>query len=52
MAAQLTWEVRNIATVATAVAHSDLNEKITVEVKGEVLELENTLNTMVEKIKK
>jgi HAMP domain-containing protein/signal transduction histidine kinase/CheY-like chemotaxis protein len=52
MAANLTGQVRNIATVATAVANGDLSQKITVEVKGEVLELKNTLNNMVEKLKK
>ncbi|AOW78957.1 hybrid sensor histidine kinase/response regulator [Colwellia sp. PAMC 20917] len=50
MASNLTSQVRNIAKVATAVANGDLSEKITVEVKGEVLELKNTLNTMVEKL--
>jgi HAMP domain-containing protein/signal transduction histidine kinase/DNA-binding response OmpR family regulator len=51
MADNLTGQVRNIATVATAVANGDLSQKITVEVKGEVLELKNTLNAMVEKLK-
>ena len=48
MAANLTAQVRNIADVTTAVARGDLNRKITVEVKGEMLELKNTVNTMVE----
>jgi len=50
MADNLTSQVRNIAKVATAVANGDLSQKITVEVKGEVLELKNTINTMVEKL--
>src|SRR6202012_3657826 len=48
MASNLTGQVRNIADVATAVANGDLSRKITVDVKGEILELKNTLNTMVE----
>src|SRR5207248_2484911 len=42
--------VRNIATVTTAVANGDLSKKITVEVKGEILELKNTINTMVDQL--
>jgi HAMP domain-containing protein len=48
MASNLTAQVRNIAEVATAVARGDLSRKITVDVKGEILELKNTLNTMVD----
>src|SRR4026209_2167391 len=47
MASNLTDQVRDIALVTTAVANGDLSKKITVEAKGEVLELENTINTMV-----
>ena len=47
MAANLTGQVRNIADVTTAVARGDLSRKITVDVKGEILELKNTINTMV-----
>src|SRR5690242_2362436 len=47
MAANLTGQVRNIAEVTTAVASGDLSKKITVDVKGEILELKNTINTMV-----
>src|SRR5262249_40123237 len=47
MASNLTGQVRNIAEVATAVARGDLSRKITVDVKGEILELKNTINTMV-----
>jgi signal transduction histidine kinase/HAMP domain-containing protein/ActR/RegA family two-component response regulator len=50
MANNLTTQVRNIATVATAVARGDLSQKITVDVKGEILELKNTLNTMVDQL--
>jgi HAMP domain-containing protein/CheY-like chemotaxis protein/signal transduction histidine kinase len=50
MAANLTDQVRNIADVATAVARGDLSRKITVDVKGEILELKNTLNTMVDQL--
>ncbi|WP_211252207.1 HAMP domain-containing protein [Marinobacterium jannaschii] len=50
MADNLTNQVRNIATVATAVANGDLSQEITVEAKGEVLELKNTINTMVDKL--
>jgi HAMP domain-containing protein/CheY-like chemotaxis protein/GAF domain-containing protein len=50
MASNLTGQVRNIATVATAIAKGDLSSKITVEVKGEILELKDTLNTMVDRL--
>jgi len=50
MAGNLTSQVRNIAEVATAVARGDLSRKITVDVKGEILELKNTLNTMVDQL--
>src|SRR5262245_57006918 len=50
MGRALTSEVRNIAEVATAVARGDLSRKITVDVKGEILELKNTLNTMVDQL--
>ena len=50
MASNLTSQVRNIANVATAVANGDLSKKITVDVKGEILELKNTLNTMVDQL--
>ncbi|RIL04940.1 MAG: hybrid sensor histidine kinase/response regulator, partial [Proteobacteria bacterium] len=50
MAGNLTGQVRNIAEVATAVAGGDLSRKITVDVKGEILELKNTLNTMVDQL--
>ncbi|HEY0114187.1 MAG TPA: HAMP domain-containing protein, partial [Allosphingosinicella sp.] len=50
MAANLTGQVRNIAEVTTAVASGDLSKKITVEVKGEILELKNTINTMVDQL--
>jgi HAMP domain-containing protein/CheY-like chemotaxis protein/signal transduction histidine kinase len=50
MAANLTGQVRNIAEVTTAVANGDLNRKITVEAKGEILELKNTINTMVDQL--
>src|SRR5687767_7402635 len=50
MAANLTGQVRNIADVTTAVARGDLSKKITVEVKGEILELKNTMNTMVDQL--
>ncbi|MEG3847765.1 methyl-accepting chemotaxis protein [Microcoleus sp. herbarium19] len=50
MAANLTEQVRSIAEVSTAVAQGDLSKKITVEVRGEVLELKNTLNTMVDQL--
>src|SRR5919112_2058137 len=51
MAANLTNQVRNIAYVTTAVANGDLSQKITVEAKGEVLELKNTVNTMVDRLR-
>ncbi|MBI2305894.1 MAG: HAMP domain-containing protein, partial [Rhodocyclales bacterium] len=50
MASNLTDQVRNIATVTTAVANGDLSKKITVDVKGEILELKNTINTMVDQL--
>ncbi len=50
MAANLTSQVRNIAEVTTAVANGDLSKTITVDVKGEILELKNTMNTMVEQL--
>src|SRR3978361_1955267 len=50
MANNLTSQVRNIAQVATAVAKGDLSQKITVEARGEILELKNTLNTMVDQL--
>ena len=50
LAANLTTQVRNIAEVTTAVAGGDLSRKITVEVKGEILELKNTINTMVDQL--
>src|SRR5262249_30926951 len=48
MAGNLTAQVRNIAAVTTAVANGDLSKKITVDVRGEILELKNTINTMVD----
>src|SRR3989449_2197473 len=51
MAANLTAQVRNIADVTTAVAQGDLSKKITVDVKGEVLELKETVNTMVDQLR-
>src|SRR5437660_5458853 len=50
MAANLTAQVRNIAAVTTAVANGDLTKKITVDVKGEILELKDTINTMVDQL--
>ncbi len=50
MASNLTGQVRNIADVATAVANGDLSRKITVDVRGEILELKNTINTMVDRL--
>ncbi|MEO8800330.1 MAG: HAMP domain-containing protein [Polyangiaceae bacterium] len=50
MASNLTGQVRNIALVTTAVANGDLSKKITVDVKGEILELKNTINTMVDQL--
>jgi signal transduction histidine kinase/HAMP domain-containing protein/CheY-like chemotaxis protein len=51
MAGNLTGQVRNIAEVTTAVANGDLSKKITVDVKGEILELKNTVNTMVDQLR-
>src|SRR3712207_5347704 len=51
MAANLTNQVRNIAVVTTAVANGDLSQKITVDVRGEILELKNTMNAMVDKLR-
>jgi HAMP domain-containing protein len=50
MASNLTNQVRNIADVTTAVAKGDLSRKITVDVKGEMLQLKNTVNTMVDQL--
>jgi HAMP domain-containing protein len=50
MASNLTSQVRNIAEVTTAVARGDLSKKITVDVRGEILELKNTINTMVDQL--
>src|SRR5881409_572986 len=50
MASNLTGQVRNIADVTKAVANGDLSKKITVDVKGEILELKNTINTMVDQL--
>ena len=50
MAGNLTGQVRNIAEVTTAVANGDLSKKITVDVKGEILQLKNTINTMVDQL--
>ena len=50
MASNLTGQVRNIAEVATAVARGDLSRKITVDVRGEILELKDTINTMVDQL--
>src|SRR5437870_5457687 len=50
MARNLTGQVRNIAAVTTAVARGDLSKKITVDVKGEILELKDTINTMVDQL--
>ena len=50
MASNLTAQVRNIADVATAIARGDLSRKITVDVQGEILELKNTINTMVDQL--
>jgi len=50
MAANLTGQVRNIAEVTTAVATGDLSKKVTVDVKGEILELKSTVNTMVDQL--
>ncbi len=51
MAANLTGQVRNIAQVTTSVANGDLTQKITVDAKGEVLELKNTINKMVDNLR-
>src|SRR5437588_12494502 len=50
MAGNLTGQVRNIAEVTTAVANGDLSKKITVDVRGEILELKNTINVMVDQL--
>jgi HAMP domain-containing protein/CheY-like chemotaxis protein/signal transduction histidine kinase len=50
MASNLTGQVRNIALVATAIANGDLSQKITVDVKGEILELKDTINSMVDRL--
>src|SRR5205807_889317 len=50
MASNLTAQVRNIADVTTAVANGDLGKKITVDVQGEILELKDTINTMVDQL--
>src|SRR5207237_1380764 len=50
MASNLTDQVRNIAVVTTAVANGDLSQKITVDARGEILELKNTINTMVDQL--
>jgi CheY-like chemotaxis protein/signal transduction histidine kinase/HAMP domain-containing protein len=51
MASNLTDQVRNIAEVTTAVAHGDLSKKITVDVRGEILELKDTVNRMVDQLR-
>src|SRR5689334_7987665 len=51
MASNLTAQVRNIAEVTTAVAHGDLSKKITVDVRGEILELKDTVNRMVDQLR-
>src|SRR2546423_4916198 len=50
MASSLTEQVRNIAAVTTAVATGDLSKKVTVDVRGEIAELKNTINTMVDQL--
>src|SRR5450432_3214279 len=50
MAGNLTSQVRNIALVTTAVANGDLSQKITVEAKGEILEVKSIINTMVDQL--
>src|SRR5262249_5964035 len=50
MASTLTAQVRNIAEVSTAIASGDLSKKITVDVRGEILELKDTINTMVDQL--
>src|SRR3712207_6670602 len=51
MASSLTGQVRNIALVTTAVANGDLSQKITAEAKGEILELKDTINSMVDRLR-
>ena len=51
MASNLTSQVREIARVTTAVAQGDLTKTVTIDVKGEILELKNTINTMVEQLR-
>src|SRR5207248_3164099 len=51
MAGNLTGQVRNIAEVTTAVANGDLSKKITVQVRGEILQLKDTINTMVDQLR-
>src|SRR5207247_801142 len=51
MAANLTSQVRNIAQVTTAVANGDLSKQITVDARGEILELKETINTMVDQLR-
>src|SRR5204862_205825 len=51
MGSNLTSQVRNIADVSTAVANGDLSKKITVDVKGEILDLKDTINTMVDQLR-
>src|SRR5262249_33946992 len=51
LAGNLTSQVRNIAAISTAIANGDLSQKITVEAKGEILELKNTINAMVEQLR-
>src|SRR2546429_9543719 len=51
MALNLTDQVRNIADVTTAVANGDLSQKITVDARGEILELKDTINTMVDQLR-
>src|SRR5207253_351836 len=51
LASAVTPQVRNIARVTTAVANGDLSQKITVDVRGEVLELKDTINTMVDQLR-
>src|SRR5947199_10729463 len=51
MASNLTGQVRNIAEVATAIASGDLSRKITVDVRGEILQLKEAMNTMVEQLR-
>src|SRR5206468_2057234 len=50
MASNLTAQVRNIAEVGTAIARGDLSKKITVDVRGEILQLKDTINTMVDQL--